>query len=247
MPTVRLSDWDDPGLIPNLLSEVSKRTQVKVSQDSKYEELKLANIENTPLVYFTGHKSFKLSDDQRQILRAYTQLGGTLMFENDHGPFAGSVMREMRKIFGESPKPIPLSDPIFQEMQYQIREIPAGDLRERKSLMGIKKDGRWIVIFSRNDYGDVYANRVPFIPESERERVREEALRIGINIYQYATAHWNTIQESLRRGKATVSSPSSSTTSKSGPEPKQETLSQENPSPSQEGQPPSETPPVQSP
>lgn len=247
MPTVRLSDWDDPGLIPNLLSEVSKRTQIKVSQDSKYEELKLANIENTPLVYFTGHKSFKLSDDQRQILRTYTQLGGTLLFENDHGPFAGSVMREMRKIFGESPKPIPLSDPIFQEMQYRIREVPGGDLQERKSLLGIKKDGRWVVIFSRNDYGDVYANRVPFIPEPQRERVREEALQIGINIYQYATAHWNAIQESRQRSQTAVSPPPPSETPKFGPEAVQEALPQENPSPGDEGQMPSETSPVESP
>lgn len=227
MPTVRLSDWDDPGLIPNLLSEVSKRTQIKVSQASKYEELKLANIENTPLVYFTGHKSFKLSDDQRQILRQYTQLGGTLMFENDHGPFAGSVMREMRKIYGEAPKPIPLSDPIFQEMQYRIKEVPGGDLRERKPLLGIKKDGRWVVIFSRNDYGDVYANRVPFIPESERERVREEALQMGINIYQYATAHWNAIQEERQASKVADSHPSE--TPQSGPNQEQRVPQQASP------------------
>jgi hypothetical protein len=200
MPTVRLSDWDDPGLIPNLLSEVSKRTNVKVSQESKYQELRLANIEDTPLIYLTGHKSFKLSDDQRQTLHEYTKLGGTIMFENDHGPFAGSVMREMREMFGETPKPIPLSDPIFQEMQYKVDEIPRGDLQERKPLLGIQKDGRWVVIFSRNDYGDVYANRVPFIPEAERERVREEAVQMGVNIYQYATAQWNKVQEERQTG-----------------------------------------------
>jgi len=239
MPVVRLSDYDDPQNIPNLLAEVSSRTQIKVSHAPGFAPLQLGAIEETPLIYFTGHKSFKFTPAQRETLRQYVELGGTILGETDHGPFSGSFQREIRQVFGQSLRPIPLSDPLFKA-KYVFEEVPYGDLLENKPLMGIKKNGRWVVIFSPNDYGDCWANRLPFVPQAMRADIRENAYRLGVNIFVYAVAQWNEIQEKRRRAetpkpKPTPGAPPPKTTL---PTPEKEKAETPETAPTNETQPP---------
>lgn len=182
---VTSSDYEaDAEGMRNLLAEVRKRTNVHVTVQERFVPLTPDNISSAPIIHLRGHRPFSFTPQEREALKQYVGNGGTIFGEDSHGPFGECFQREMRKIFGEAPKDLPVSHELFRSY-YVLDRVPAGDMGERYPLKGIQVGDRLGVIFSRNDYGDCWEGTGGWVkPES-----REPAFKMGTNIYIYVIAH----------------------------------------------------------
>ncbi len=184
---ITTSDYNaDASGMPNLLAEVRKRTDVDVTIRERFVPLQLDKIEDSPVIHLRGHKAFRLTPAEREVLRKYVQQGGTIFGEDSHGPFGECFRREMRKVFGVEPRDLPKGHELYQAF-YVLDGVPRGDMGEQHPLQGISVGSRLGVIFSRNDYGDLWEGTGWWV----RQEDREAAYKMGVNIYAYITAHWS--------------------------------------------------------
>jgi len=182
---VTTSDYQaDAQGMPNLLAEVRRRTNVHVTVHERFVPLDLTEVQNTPVLHLRGHRPFKFTPQEREVLRRYVARGGTIFGEDSHGPFGECFRREMKKIFGQAPNDLPPSHELYRSY-YVLDRVPAGDMGERYPLQGIEMDGRLGVIFSRNDYGDCWEGTGEWV----RPEAREPAFKMGTNIFIYILAH----------------------------------------------------------
>jgi hypothetical protein len=187
------SDYNtDEVSVLNLLGVMRDRTNVKVKITNRYVPLNYEDVKDAPLLWISGHKAFTWTPEEREALRKYVENGGTILAEDCHGPFNQVFPDEMRRIFGDELEPIPQDDELFRSF-YVIDQLPAGDVQERFPVRGIRtKSGRWGVIYSKNDYSDAWkVPRGSYVPDP----TKEQAYRVGINMYVYILANW-------RRGQA---------------------------------------------
>jgi hypothetical protein len=177
---------DEVGVL-NLLGVMRQRTNVKVTITDRYVPLDYNSIKDTPLVAISGHKPFSWTPAEREALRKYVENGGTILAEDCHGPFGELFQEEIRRVFGQELEPVSTSDDLFRSY-YVLDKVPAGDVGERLPIEGLRtKDGRLGVIFSRNDYGCAWkAPRGSYVSDD----TKEQAYRLGTNIYVYILAHW---------------------------------------------------------
>ena len=184
---ITTSDYNaDASGMPNLLSEVRSRTNVDVTIHERFVSLDLSKITDSPIIHLRGHKAFRLTPAEREVLRQYVQQGGTVFGEDSHGPFGECFRLEMRKVFGVEPRDLPNSHELYKAF-YVLDEVPRGDMGEQNPLQGITVGNRLGVIFSRNDYGDLWEGTGWWVKQDDREA----AYKMGVNIYAYVTAHWN--------------------------------------------------------
>lgn len=184
---ITTSDYNaDASGMPNLLSEVRRRTDVDVTIRERFVSLELDSIKDSPVIHLRGHKAFRLTPAECEVLRKYVQQGGTIFGEDSHGPFGDCFRREMRKVFGVEPRDLPKNHELYKAF-YVLDEVPRGDMGEQHPLQGITVGKRLGVVFSRNDYGDLWEGTGWWVQQQDREA----AYKIGVNIYAYITAHWN--------------------------------------------------------
>ena len=158
----------------------------------------------SPLLFLHGRNSFTLSAPDVKNLRDYFDRGGFL-FANAicaSSRFTSSFASEMKKVFPDAElKPIPTDDPLFSN-RYGGYAVEKLDIRkparqggrklettvhqEPPELLGIQKEGRWIVVFSPDDVscaleksGAVECSG--YSPES--------AFKLSVNILLYAMEH----------------------------------------------------------
>lgn len=188
------SNWDvHINRVHNVLRELNRRTKIRTPEGERKVALTLEAIKDVPILFFYGEDSFELTDEERQVLREYVRLGGTIFGDNSHGPFDVSFMREMCKTFNKRMsdwEELPLSHPIFNAF-YRISAVPPGDLGETYPILALRVDGRHAVIYSRNDYSDVICDHHPGkIAPPIPQQVKELAIRFNINIVIYAIKQW---------------------------------------------------------
>jgi Domain of unknown function (DUF4159) len=186
------SDYNtDEVSVLNLLGVMRERTNVKVTITDRYVPLDYNAIRDTPLLWLSGHKPFSWTPAEREAIRKYVENGGTILAEDCHGPFGQVFQDEMRRIFGEELEPVPMTDDLFRSF-YVMDKVPAGDVEERRPVKGLRtKDGRLGVIYSPNDYSDAWkVPRGSYVPDV----TKEQAYRLGINMYIYILAHWKNAQ-----------------------------------------------------
>ncbi|MDD5270375.1 MAG: DUF4159 domain-containing protein [Candidatus Omnitrophica bacterium] len=118
-PISTYSDWDnDLTTIPNLMNELGRRTNVKVSIEHRpldFTDKKL--FFQFPIIYMNGHQNFTFTDVEVQNIREYLTRGGFMFICNDNaqgGPFQDSLFKEFKRIFPETGfQSVPLNHPIY--------------------------------------------------------------------------------------------------------------------------------------
>jgi hypothetical protein len=142
------------------------------------------NIERFSLLYITGGKDFKLSEDQQSSLEGFMKSNGVLFAEdcsevetgNNNSKKQGPVYNELVSKLKLKLKPVHQEAPILSNINL-FSEIPQG----AKRGVFLKSD---IVIYSDNDYGCAWQGGHKGNPLS-REVIRS-AFEIGANIIEYA-------------------------------------------------------------
>jgi hypothetical protein len=180
-------DWyANPSGLPNLLSFIAERTGLPVSPRPARVRLTDPALRTFPYLYLTGHGNIRLSEAELVSLRRYLEGGGFLHADDNYG-LDESFRREMRRVFpGAELVEVPYEHPIYHALYTfdgglpKIHEHDGGPARG----LGIFRDGRLVVFYSyESDLGngwedaDVHGNP----PE-----LREQALRMGANLFVYA-------------------------------------------------------------
>ncbi len=180
-------DWyANPSSLPNLLSEIGKRTTVRVSNRPAEVRLADPDLADHPYLYLTGHGNISLSDREVEALRDYIRNGGFLHADDNYGLDA-SFLREIARVFPDVELvDVPLDHPIYH-VRYSFPDgLPK--IHEHDGLpaqgLGIFVEGRLAVFYSyQSDLGDGWEDRTV---HGDPVEVREQAIRMGVNLFLYA-------------------------------------------------------------
>ncbi|MCE9627652.1 MAG: DUF4159 domain-containing protein [Candidatus Eisenbacteria bacterium] len=184
-------DWyGNQTSLRNLFSALRHRTAIPVSgDDAAVVEPGSAGLFQFPFVFAAGHGNIKFTEAEGANLRRWIDSGGFLWVDDDFG-LAPSFRREMKKLFPDAELvEIPFDHAIFREPY----PFPAGLPKVHEhdggpaKAFGIVRDGRLAVFFSfDSDLGDGLEDEDVHKDPPEK---REAALRMAINIVQYALTH----------------------------------------------------------
>jgi len=184
-------DWyEDRTSLVNLLRALRERTTVPVAGAREATvEPGSAALFQYPFVFACGHGNIKLTPIEVTNLRRYLTTGGFLWVDDDFG-IDPSFRREMKKVFPDAALvELPFSHPIF----HGLYEFPAGlpKIHEHDGgparAFGIVHDGRLVVFYSYDtDLGDGLEDEEVHHDPPEK---RDDALRMSLNIVQYALTH----------------------------------------------------------
>ena len=180
-------DWyANPSSLPNLLTEIRERTGIPTAEREVVVRPADPALRDFPFLYMTGHGDVRFSPDERLALRRYLLDGGFLHADDNYGLDA-SFREEIARLFPDRALvELPPDHPVFRA-PYQfpdgLPKIHEHDGNPPQAF-GIFDRGRLIVIYTyESDLGDGWED--PDVHEDLPE-VREDALRMGVNIFVHA-------------------------------------------------------------
>lgn len=180
-------DWyNDPEIIPNLAKEINRRTSIRVEEKEEIIDLLSENLYQYPFIFMTGHGNINFSEKEVKNLRDYLLNGGFLYADDDYG-MDTAFRREIKKVFPDKELiEIPIDFPIFH-IFYSFNKLPKIHEHYEGSpkAYGIFHEKRLVVFYTWNtNISDGWTDRYNDPPEK-----REEAIRMGINIFLYALSY----------------------------------------------------------
>jgi hypothetical protein len=184
----RGGDWyNNIDSVKNLLRYISERTSIKVNREPKLVSLESKEIFDCDILYISGHVPINFNETEKKNLRDYLINYKGFVFVNDDYGMDESFRKEIKKVFPEySLEVVPFSHPIyniFYKFPNGLPKIHEHDGGPPEGL-GIFIEGELRLFYAYNtDIGDGWDS-----PEvhNDPENVREEAIRMGINIVMYA-------------------------------------------------------------
>lgn len=157
------------GSLHNLLYIISRLSHKKIHADPQPIPLDLSSNEifekKPPFIWFTGHRDFKLTDQEVKNLGEYLRSGGCIWGDSSlpgqRSRFDIAFRREMLRLLPELDRkwePLPASHPIYTNTYYQeIKGVVPGINFYREPIYGLKGFADEIaVIYTANDYGDMW-------------------------------------------------------------------------------------------
>ena len=186
-------DWDSAPLVPaNVIDTIARYTEIEVAPSGVIVPLASPSLFRYPLVYMTGHLPVRFSAAERTNLQRYAQRGG-LLFVDDHnhdidGTFHRTATEELSRTFGV-PKPLPTTHPLYRSFFVFDDGPPTtshelngwGDNLVHKTLSGVERDGRLVLLYSSKDYSSEWI----YHPENKRF-LSVDNTRFAVNIVAYA-------------------------------------------------------------
>lgn len=180
-------DWyANPSSLPNLLRAIEERTGLPTAQ----RELRVSPLDpdlaDVPVLHMTGHGNVEFGEREREALRDYLLNGGFLHADDNYG-MDEAFRREMGRLFPDKEMvELPPEHPVFHTFYSFPEGLPKIHEHdgEPPRAFGIFHEGRMVVLYTyETDLGNGWED-----PEvhGNPEELREQALRMGVNIYLYA-------------------------------------------------------------
>lgn len=172
-------DWDSTiwmdgttirgGSLHNLLFVINKLSKSKINSAPEPVPLDLASDEifkkKPPFIFFTGHRDFKLTNEELQNLAEYLKVGGCIWGDSSlpgqRSRFDIAFRREMRRLLPDPEiqwQALPASHPIYSNTYYpEIKTVPPGINFYHEPIYALQGYGGEIaVLYTANDYGDMW-------------------------------------------------------------------------------------------
>jgi len=162
-------------------------------QSIKLEQADLASLLETPILFISGSREFKLNDSQRKLLKDYVEQNGFIFAEACNGDgckgdeFEKSFRREMEKIFDKPLQKLPPTHPIWAaETRVDPKALP-----KEFWLYGLDACCRTSVIYSpislscRWELARPYGLTKKYGPAVDADLLN--AVKLGVNVAAYAT------------------------------------------------------------
>ena len=182
-------DWyTGPSMLPNLATELRTRTGLPVSTREAAISPMDPLLRSHPFLFMTGHGNVRFSPEERTALREHLLSGGFLHADDNYG-LDESFRREMALMFPDRELvELPPTHPIFRApytFPEGLPKIHEHDGRVPQAL-GIFNGGRLMVLYTyETDLGNGWEDAGV---HDDPPAVREQALRMGINIVFHALA-----------------------------------------------------------
>lgn len=183
-------DWyANPSSLPNLLRAIRERTHLRTAERERVVTLDDPDLWSHPYLYMTGHGNVRFTEQHLQVLRRYLRQGGFLHVDDNYG-MDQSIRREFQRLFpNEALQEVPLDHPIYHVVYHMPEGVPKIHQHDGKPAQGfgIFLDGRLAVFYSyESDLGDGWED--PQVHD-DPEATREQALRMGVNLFAYAVGY----------------------------------------------------------
>ena len=120
-----------------------------------------------PFIFFTGHKDFKLTDQEVQNLRDYLQVGGMIWGDSALAGFGSrfdvAFHREMKRVVPDIDKnfePVDMNYDIYTKSWYPIQKLAAGMNYYAEPIQHLDIDGKLAILYTPNDYSDMFTMHI---------------------------------------------------------------------------------------
>lgn len=178
-----------------LAEEVRYRTSIDVQLKRAHVALSSPDLFKYPLLLLQSADALpRLGRTESDNLKKFLELGGFVLADNvgkttPSESFDRSFRAELKRLFpSRALERIPAEHVIYRSF-YRV-DYPAGRILDTPHLEGLSVDGRYAVVYSRNDLSGAWARdefggwQYDVIPGGEDQR--EIAFRLGINLAMYA-------------------------------------------------------------
>jgi len=184
----------DPESLNNLLGFMRQSLKVPTTEGISLLSLKEKDkLKQKPVLYMTGNKNFQLSKEEIKNLKEYLNNGGFLFADSKCScdEFDQSFKALLKKVYPSSKlEQIPLSNPVYQspfKYDIQFTEKLKKEKDERKAfLLGIRKDDRYVVIYSSLDFASALANKMD---DNSKGIKAPSAFKLATNIITYGLSY----------------------------------------------------------
>ncbi|HXH17529.1 MAG TPA: DUF4159 domain-containing protein [Chitinophagales bacterium] len=180
-------DWyANPTSLPNLIKFCNQHLNTNIAPEAEPVEAGSPDLFNYPFVHMTGHGNVVFNDQEAETLRKYL-IGGGFLHASDNYGMDPYFRKAMKKVFPELEMvELPFSHPIYHQKFNFPNGLPKVHEHDGKPAQGfgLIYEGRLVMFYDYEcDLGDGWEN-----PEVHKdpEEVRQQALRMGANIVQYA-------------------------------------------------------------
>jgi len=180
-------DWySNPTALPNLARFCNENLGTDFDIDYGTVEVGSAELFDYAFVHMTGHGNVVFSDVEAENMRNYLLAGGFLHIDDNYG-MDKFVRPAMKKVFPELEFiELPFQHEIYNQ-QFQFKNgLPKIHKHDDKPAQGfgLLWQGRLVCFYSyESDLGDGWEDRDV---HKDSEEVRQQALRMGANIIQFA-------------------------------------------------------------
>jgi hypothetical protein len=181
-------DWyNDPEEEINLLKEFSRRTGQEIDSTKYNISANDDQLYSHPFLFITGHGEIKFTEREAARLRRYIEAGGFVYADDDYG-MDTTFRREIRRILPECRlQELPYSHSIYNcyyDFSGGLPKIHEHD-KGRPVGYGIYFRERLVLFYTFNtNISDGWTNNHNDPPD-----IREQAIRMGINILWYAVTN----------------------------------------------------------
>ena len=193
--TEHLKDWcATPNDVNNLLKRMKETIGVSYAMEIKSLDEVDPDPEKNPILFRTGHYHFEFSPAERARLRQFALAGGMLVLNTGLGskPFYDSAARELALIFPEVHlQRIGSDHPLFHayydmdRVRYRGGVYRAGYRGDEPWFDAVTIDCRTVAVISRWGMAVGWEENED---DAYQAYVSEDAQKLGVNIFAYATA-----------------------------------------------------------
>lgn len=180
-------DWyANPTALPNLARFCNRELNTNFDTDYGTVEVGSVDLFNYAFVHMTGHGNVVFSDGEAQNLRNYLLAGGFMHVDDNYG-MDQFIRPAMKKVFPtEEFVELPFDHPIYKQKFNFPKGLPKIHKHDDKPAQGygLFWEGRLVCFYSYEcDLGDGWEDQDV---HNDPEEIRQQALRMGANIIQYA-------------------------------------------------------------
>ena len=178
--------YSNPTSVPNLVKYANTQLRTAIDTDVPFIDVSSPDIINYPFVHMTGHGNVIFSQDEAKNLRNYL-LGGGFLHISDNFGMDVFVRREMKKVFPELDFiELPFTHPVYHQLYDFPKGLPKVHEHDNKPPQGLGLiwQGKLICFYDMEcDLGDGWED---FDVHKDSEETRTKALKMGVNLLQYA-------------------------------------------------------------
>jgi hypothetical protein len=161
----------DAGSLPDLVAKMNEWSHGHITGEVVPTPLNIGGPDllekKPPFIFFTGHKDFKLTDQEIQNLSEYLQIGGAIWGDNTlagrGSRFDVAFRREMKRVVPDLDKnfePVPMTGDVYTKSWFPISKVPTGMNFYAEPIEHLDIDGKLAILYTPNDYSDLFFMRI---------------------------------------------------------------------------------------
>ncbi|MEI7583231.1 DUF4159 domain-containing protein [Runella sp.] len=172
--------------MPNLIKFCNQNLRMNVFPEEDIVEPGSPDLFSYPFIHLTGHGNVVFSESESRNLRKYLISGGFLHLDDNYG-LDKFIRREMKKVFPELEfVEVPFNHPVYHQKFNFPNGLPKVHEHDSKAPQGFGLfwQGRLVCFYSYEcDLGNGWEDQSVY---NDPEELRQQALRMGTNLVQYA-------------------------------------------------------------